>query len=199
MISCFIKLILLIIDLKISSNWSYSKYTRLIFYDHWVFLWPLLYDLCTIIIIMALKHPKTAKEKIFQLFYKLIIQDLILCSYFVLCYYFIFQEYSTFIKDGKISGHWLAYSIHNIMIVKNLANDIVSEKRESNIIMKVMTIIGYSMIFLSFWTLIWTTLIFHTIFESIMGYIFGSIGGLIFLISRPQISTSYIELQKLSA
>ena len=147
--------------------------TEISIYSSYVLCWPVILDnLLLSLVYYSLRKQDNDKEndKLTKTMIITILlgSDCILWVFFYTWYLGVFPIYKT-IYGGRLSGHWLAFGITNFMYVKTLT--IVENLRTSDIKVGIK-LIKFTLNFLmkvNLWTLFWTTVIYHTIFECFIG------------------------------
>jgi len=159
---------------------SIAPYTQMPYYFSSVLVWPFVIDLATMIVYFATENSKEAKDPVLKremrnyVYVGFIFQNLVVYGYFLVCYYGLFALYaSTF--GGRLSGHWLAISLHNYVLVKNLVFQHKVKENDLNRYHGFFSVLVYVLLILVGWTLFWTTMIYHTVFECVVGYAVGSV------------------------
>jgi len=186
---------------------SITPYTQLPYYFSSVLIWPFIIDLVTMILYFATENSNESKDPILKkemrnyVYVGFIVQNLVVYAYFLICYYGLFALYTqTF--GGRLSGHWLAISLHNYVLVKNLTFQHKIKQNNLNRYHGFFSVLIHVLLALVGWTLFWTTLIYHTVFECIVGYCVGSLCALTFyspvlvgMLDRVFNRTNYDEME----
>jgi uncharacterized membrane protein len=193
--SGFIKIVLWSVDITLSktNNEKLASYTSIDFYFGAVLAWAFLFDLATIVMYFVKEKQicqlnEDAKKDFRQyISFGFLIQNLWVYLFFLCVYYFIYPIYPRYlVSGGRLSGHWLAIGLHNFVIVKNIVFQQKLRGTSQNGIAKAWTVVNIVILLMTYWTLIWTTLMYHTVFECAIGFLISSLGIMVFYTSYPK-------------
>jgi len=173
--------------------------TQIDIYYAFVILWPLCFDLFSIL--LYLYHEKNSpaseskkKEIKHFIFSDLIIPDIALLIYYVVFYFGVFPLWENLVGT-ELSGHWLKFSLHNANLIRNICFHLKLKEYKINRAYMIFIPMDLIIILTSYWSLFWTALLYHNNFECIVGFAIGSFG--VFIFQNEEVKAFVDQLTKI--